>query len=119
MEREAAEKIVSLINGSRLSSIQFVLDYLIFGFDERGALTSLVWPTLLIENAVVMHGDEGYYDKICKLIGNSITESRVLNDLVICIDFKNKAQIQIDLSKYSLSGERAIFSGPKNLLIVI
>ncbi len=33
--------------GLRLSSVNFVLDYLIMDFDGRGAMTALGWPEVL------------------------------------------------------------------------
>jgi hypothetical protein len=41
------EKALLHLVGARLTSVQFVLDYLIFGFEEKGALTTLVWPEVI------------------------------------------------------------------------
>jgi hypothetical protein len=38
------QKALLNIVGARLTSVQFILNYLILGFDERGAYTTLVWP---------------------------------------------------------------------------
>ena len=38
------EKALCKLVGARLTSVQFVMDYLIVGFDEKGALTTLIWP---------------------------------------------------------------------------
>jgi hypothetical protein len=40
--RAQKEKALSRLAGARLTSVQFILNYLILGFDERGALTTLV-----------------------------------------------------------------------------
>jgi len=59
MIQENGKKLLLEIRGARLSSVQFVLDYLILGFDEKGALTTLVWPEIMekgdtdIRNATV------------------------------------------------------------------
>ena len=44
------EEALARLIGARLTSVQFILNYLILGFDERGALTTLVWPEISYEN---------------------------------------------------------------------
>jgi len=40
------ERALSRLIGARLTSVQFILNYLILGFDERRSLTTLVWPQI-------------------------------------------------------------------------
>jgi hypothetical protein len=44
------EQAISRLMGAPLTSVQFVMDYLILGFDAQAALTTLVWPEILHEN---------------------------------------------------------------------
>jgi hypothetical protein len=65
--------VLSRIIGARLTSVNFVLDYLILGFDEKGALTSLVWPEVFIAGSVLKFGMQGYTDRLCELISQDFS----------------------------------------------
>jgi hypothetical protein len=67
---ERQDPLIKLI-GSRLTSVQFVLDYLILGFDGEGALTTLVWPQLVAAERRLQFGDSGYRDMLCLWIRQS------------------------------------------------
>jgi hypothetical protein len=62
------EEAIARITGARLTSVQFVMNYLILGFDEKGALTTLVWPELLKEKMTASFSSLGYRDALCALI---------------------------------------------------
>ena len=47
-EMQNGKKLLLELRGARLTSVQFVLNYLILGFDEKGALTTLVWPKVYL-----------------------------------------------------------------------
>ena len=67
---EDGSSVLSRVVGARLTSVQFVLDYLILGFDGKGALTTLVWPEIFIAGtgSVLKYGMESYRDRLCDLI---------------------------------------------------
>jgi hypothetical protein len=111
-------KLLKEITGARLSSVQFVLDYLILGFDQKGALTTLVWPELLIGGESFTFGAPGYRDRLCGLIPKVVLSVEVSDDERITISFEDTSSMVIALRTYNRSGERAIFTTRKRGLAV-
>jgi hypothetical protein len=114
---EQGAAVLSRIIGARLSSVDFVMDYLILGFDGKGALTSLVWPEI-ISNAgsVLKFGTPGYRDRLCDLITQVVSQARVSEDESITISFGDD-HLRIPLQQRQ-HGEKAIFTAPKHFLYV-
>jgi hypothetical protein len=114
--RERGKEILGVIRGARLSSVQFVLDYVILGFDQKGALTTLVWPDVNRKGVVVAFGMPGYRDELCAMIPEVVEDVTVSEDDTIILTFASLAEIRVPLSRYKGSGERAIFTAPKHIL---
>jgi len=114
--RENGKKLLLEIRGARLSSVQFVLDYLILGFDEKGALTTLVWPEITSEGATLSFGTPGYRDQLCDFITRVVENVKICDDETMMIIFKDQSQLTMALRTYKGSGERAIFTAPKHRL---
>jgi hypothetical protein len=112
------EALLQTIQGARLTSVQFVLDYLILGFDEKGALTTLVWPLIQDGDAVVRFGMTGYRDRLCELIGQVVRAVQSTEEETIFITFENQSRLRIPLRDRKGPGERAIFTAPKHRLCV-
>jgi hypothetical protein len=112
------EKALSKLIGARLTSVQFVMDYLILGFDERGALTTLVWPEIFNKNKKTTFGTTGYRDELCSLIEKTLQNATMGYDETISFDFESGIEMRIPLRSYQRSGERAILTGPKHYLLV-
>jgi hypothetical protein len=115
LEREQG---LSKLVGGRLTSVQFILNYLILGFDERGALTTLVWPAIIKANAQLIFGMDQYRNELCSFIECKVTGTTIGPDETICIKFDNSAQLQIALGSYEGQGERAILTAPNHYLLV-
>jgi hypothetical protein len=110
--------VFSRIVGARLSSVDFVLDYLILGFDGKGALTSLVWPEILNPGGIVLKfGMQAYRDGLCDLITQVVSEVHFSEDETITISFGD-TDLRIPLRQRHVPGERAIFTAPKHFLHV-
>lgn len=114
---EDGESVLSRIIGARLTSVDFVMDYLILGFDGKGALTILVWPEISVAGKLYKFGMDGYRDRLCELIGTVILEVHLSKDETISISFGNN-QLRIPLQESQSPGERAIFTYPKHGLYV-
>jgi hypothetical protein len=112
------EKALQRILGARLTSVQFVLDYLILGFDEKGALTSLVWPEIVQSDGVTKHGSLEYRNLLCGLIESVVRETAMQADDTIEVKFNNSTKLRIPLGTYVGTGERAILTAPKHFLSV-
>ena len=111
-------EVLRKIVGARLTSVQFVLDYLILGFDERGAVTTLVWPQVCTDEKCREFGIPGYRDALCELIGATVSELQITDDEVVLIKFSNARSLKIILKASNLPGERMIFTSPKHELVV-
>jgi hypothetical protein len=112
------EKALLHIVGARLTSVQFVLDYLIMGFDEKGSLTSLVWPEIVHGADVARFGSPEYRDRLCELITHVVQSATIQPDDTIDIQFDNDNEMHIRLKTYAGKGERAILTAPKHFLRV-
>src|SRR5580692_900115 len=110
--------VLTRIIGARLSSVDFVLDYLILGFDGKGALTTMVWPEILEVNSLLKFGMKEYRDRLCALITEVVRAVTVSADQTILISFRNEAVLRIPLNSRKASGEKAIFTAPKHHLYV-
>jgi hypothetical protein len=113
-----AELLLQTILGARLTSVQFVLNYLILGFDEKGALTTLVWPQFLDGEKVFKFGMQGYRDQLCGLIEQVVRAIEISSNETIRIVFSNNSRMHIPLQDCQGEGERAIFTAPKHRLLV-
>lgn len=111
-------ELLKAIVGARLTSVQFVLDYLILGFDEKGALTTLVWPEVRDAGRKVTFGTAGYRDRLCELIEHIVTDVEVGQGETIMISFDDESRIQIPLRSYKQPGERAILTTSEHGLYV-
>lgn len=116
--QENGRKLLHEIRGARLTSVQFVLNYLILGFDEKGALTTLVWPEIIDRGMTMRFGMPGYRDSLCALITKTVEDLEITNDETMRIAFDSKMRIEIPLRAYEHAGDRAIFTAPKNRLFV-
>jgi hypothetical protein len=112
------EKAMLRLVGARLTSVDFVLDYLILGFDEKGALTTLVWPEILQGANVIRFGSSGYRDRLCSLIRSVVQSATIQTDDTIDIQFADDVKLRIPLKMCAGKGERAILTGPKHFLLV-
>ena len=108
------------IVGIRLTSVQFTLNYLILGFDQKGALTTLVWPEVIQGNQVMRFGDAGYRDRLCELMDQVVTSAAIDAQDSIDIHFgTGTSHLHIPLRTYAGRGDRAILTGPRHYLQVL
>jgi hypothetical protein len=112
------QEALSKLRGGLLSSVQFVLSYLILGFSEKGALTSLVWPEIHEGKNKSRFGDVGYRDKLCSLIGETAKNLLIKPGDIIVIEFANGIELRVPLGAYQGKGERAILTSPDHFLYV-
>jgi hypothetical protein len=107
------KSLLTGIVGARLTSVDFVMDYLILGFDEKGALTTMMWPELYAGETTFQFGAEGYRDHLCELITPIVDSVEITAEETIAIVFTNGTRPRIPL-RNGLQGEKAIFMAPKH-----
>src|ERR1700733_4416065 len=88
------------IVGIRLTSVQFVLNYLILGFDEKGALTTLVWPEVLNNSTRFTFGMDEYRNQLCFPIGHVVDRATIEQDETIRIWYDDGIEMRIPLRSY-------------------
>jgi hypothetical protein len=93
------------------------MDYLILGFDEKGALTVLVWPEIHRGDVILRYGTTGYRDELCSLITHVVSGANEVEDQNLIVHFDNGTRIEMHLASRE-RGERAILTGPKHFLYV-
>ncbi|MBV8566124.1 MAG: hypothetical protein JO273_11790 [Methylobacteriaceae bacterium] len=106
------------LGDARLTSVQFVMNYLVLGFDEKGALTTFVWPEIHCNGNNIVFNTPGYRDELCSLIEKVAKTFTIDINETIRIDFENGTELWIPLQSYKASGERAILTGPQHYLFV-
>jgi hypothetical protein len=106
------------IEGARLTSVQFVLDYLILGFDDKGALTLLTWPEIHCGETVLRHGTQGYRDELCSLITHLVSAAADMGNETLMVHFDNGTRLELPTASVGPKGERAILTGPNHFLHV-
>ena len=116
--KDNGASLLRKIIGARLTSVQFVLNYLILGFDEKGALTSLVWPEIVVDHKHHKFGMNCYRDSLCELIEKVVSEVNVTFDEIIIIRFESGVELHIPLKSYTGAGERAILTAAQHELFV-
>jgi hypothetical protein len=109
---------LAMLVGARLTSVQFVLNYLILGFDGKGALTTLVWPQVIVGPKAIDHETQGYRDALCSLIEDHVSEAAIDDNRKIGMKFSSQRRLEVALSNYEGTGERAILTGPSHYLLV-
>jgi hypothetical protein len=114
----SGEALLRKIVGARLSSVDFVLSYLILGFDGKGALTTLVWPEIHDGDLALKFGMSGYRDRLCELITDVVSKVEIMEEETFVITFENQCRIRIPLRECKTPGERAIFTAPGHQLHV-
>lgn len=110
--------LANYIQGATLSFVQFIMDYLIIGFDKNDAITTLVWPELIIQDKTTLFGMPGYRDLLCGCIMSIVHSVNVKKSKKIDIILSNGLCIHIPIKSYGEAGEQVIFSKWKGPCIV-
>ena len=93
------------IVGSKLSSVEFVQDYLQLHFDGS-TLTTYTLPTLKLEDVSLNRGQVGFRDALCGQIDN-VVEAVSINDH-ISLSFATGAIVKVSLRDEDYRGSEAI-----------
>lgn len=109
---------IQRIEGARLTSVQFVLDYLILGFDAKGAITVLVWPDIYRGDLILRYGMDRYRDELCGLIRHVVSGAGEVGNQTLVVRFDNGTRLEIPLASKREPGERAILTGANHFLYV-
>src|SRR5262245_53722265 len=94
------------------------MDYLILGFDGKGALTALVWPEVRSAGTTKRFGVPGYRDALCELIARKVVAAASPDDESVLIELEGDSHIYLQFGEEAMAGERAILTGVNRMLYV-
>jgi len=81
---------LSRLEGERLTSVEFVLDYVQLRFD--GPCLSVYTPHhIAYASGKIVSGDAGYCDALCELIGHLIVKASLVEESELSLAFDNGA----------------------------
>ena len=91
--KDAGEAVLKCIVDAPLTSVDFVLDHLILGFDSKGALTIPVWPEVVTRETSNRFGEPGYRDAVCGFVGRDVGSVTVSKEETITISFGSSDEL--------------------------
>ena len=97
---------ISAIDGSELSSVEFVQDFLILKF-EGPALTLYTWPEVFREEGSYAFGEPEYRNWLCSLIGETVKACTLEEGLAMEIEFESGVILRASLREEDLDAPEA------------
>lgn len=94
------------IIGERLSSVEFVQDYVQLRFDGP-TLTAFVWPVLRFRSKAVRFGESSYRDELCGRIGHKVRTAELRQGEAVIVEFEDGAIISVSLRAEDSVGPEA------------
>ncbi|WP_316569324.1 hypothetical protein [Neobacillus sp. YIM B06451] len=114
---------IQVIEGSNLSSVIFIRDYIQFVFEgdeESYILTSLVDETVVKENSTFTRQNEGWRDALCSLI-NKVVKIAIEDEgvsLHVLFEDGDKLEVKLIQKDLSLKGNEAAHLSYGNEMMV-
>src|SRR6185312_1195856 len=111
---------ITKLRFAKMTSVVFVMDYLMLGFDGQVVLTTLVWSSMhspQLENELTIR-TPGYRHRLCSLLGKVVAKSWIDDDDTIHLLFDNADEVRIGLQASRNGGERAILTAADGYLLV-
>jgi hypothetical protein len=96
MSEKGNENFLEILQGEKLSSVTFVMDYLQLDFDGY-RLTLNDWPIVIIDNIMYRYGEQPYRDKLCSLITKIVSEVVLVIDDILILKFSTYGSITLSL----------------------
>ena len=117
MQQQTANPL-KVLEGSKLSSVEFVQDYVQLRFDGP-TLTAITPPRIRVLDELLEWGRQGYRDALCDRIGKLVSHASTIPEQEIKIEFEDGASISISLHPGDYrAAEAAVFDNPPNPTVV-
>ncbi len=97
---------ISTIEGKELTAVEFVLDYLQLRFDGP-TVTFYDWPTLLLPDFSLAHGEPEYRNGLCAQIGEEVETATLDEGDALTLKLANNVVIALSLREEDLSTPQA------------
>jgi len=106
MKADILTEALNDLEGSPLSSVELVQDYIQFRFDGS-TLTSYTRPLIHLGVSTVRWGEPGYGDHLHAIVGSRLTRSYV-TDKEVNLGFETGTRISISLKDEDYRGPEAL-----------
>ena len=97
---------IAPIEGKELTAVEFVLDYLQLRFDEP-LLTFYEWPSLLLSDFSLAHGEPEYRNGLCAQIGEQVEVALFEEGDSLTLKLANGTVIALSLREEDLTTSQA------------
>ena len=91
--------LLTQIEGARFTSVAFMPDHMILGFDAKGSLKTRVRPNFVQGQNLLSFGTPGYVDALCELIPRVIPKVAITAEGIIVLSFEGNARIEIAIGR--------------------
>jgi hypothetical protein len=95
-EARPEEEVLQQIVGEKLSSVEFVQDYVQLRFDGP-TLTAITQPVVGVGSRSFGWNEPGYRDELCDLIGRTVVSARIRAGESLHVQFDGDAEVKISL----------------------
>ncbi|MEZ2348668.1 hypothetical protein [Terriglobus sp. RCC_193] len=86
------------LQGEELYAVEFVEKHLQLRFADDALLTLYIWPEVADADGIsVGHGQAGYRDALCSLIGETVSEAQFHDDTALTVEFENGTLLALSL----------------------
>ena len=97
---------VSSLEGQELTAVEFVEDYLRLRFDGP-LVTFYEWPSVLLPDFSVSHGEPEYRNALCAQIGEEVETAELEEGSALTIKLVNEVVFGLSLREEDLPGPDA------------
>ena len=97
---------ITAIESQELGAVEFVGDYLRLRFDGP-LVTFYEWPSVLLPDFSVSHGEPEYRNALCAQIGEMVAKAALEETESLTIEFESGTVIALSLREEDLSGPQA------------
>ena len=93
--------------GKRLTSAEFVLDYVQLRFDGP-FLTVITWPVLEVDGERFRWGERGFRDALCSPIGKEVIRAEIRAEHSLQLEFSDGAVFRVSLKDEDYRSAEAV-----------
>lgn len=101
---------ISAIEGTELTAVEFVSDYVRLRFGDAGAgpmLTLYAWPHVLLADFSIAFGEPEYRNALCAQIGEIVAKASLEEMEALTVEFESGTVIALSLREEDMDGPEA------------
>lgn len=94
----------------------FVEDYLSLRFEDGPVVTLYEWPSVILAEYAVSHGEPEYRNQLCAQIGEEVEEADLEEGSALTIKLANGNVLAVSLREEEMNGPEAGMYSPTGLV---